>query len=393
MDVVGRVEAHRLEVVAFEQVEDLDHERALRPEADLVDLVAAIGRLDRLLDLGGIGSEIVRGQQATVGLRELADLFADRPAIEIVARRLNRRAATLRLVRAFRVDERAQRRCQLRLPEDVARFRRLAPWEVDAGGGRKLPHCVGTLLNQAGEMFVHRKPVGILDRRGEHVFERLGAEPVERERQRVEERRNRRRENAVGRNAAFLLVALDGHGFGREPAAADGVDLLLLGDVHEHRRLAAEPEHVLLGHGFGEDGRDTGIDGVPPLRQQPLTGLGGQVLSATDDATQSANDGLVGLAVRRFSKRLHAFGRPVASALLPLCRRLLSLGEDQGNERCRQERRREDATTRIPHHARILSVRLDGPLPARVTGTRSERRAASPAAGRCSAPVRTPCPA
>ena len=58
--------AHGLQIVALQQVQRLDHHRSLRPEAGLVDFVAAISAGARRVGLGVEVGQVVVGDQAAV---------------------------------------------------------------------------------------------------------------------------------------------------------------------------------------------------------------------------------------------------------------------------------------------------------------------------------------
>ena len=79
------LEAHRLEVEAFEDVEDLQGRDALGVAGEFVHVVAAITGRDRVHPFGMVRGEIGLAQIAAVGLHEGVDLVRDLAVVETVA--------------------------------------------------------------------------------------------------------------------------------------------------------------------------------------------------------------------------------------------------------------------------------------------------------------------
>src|SRR2546425_13195789 len=98
-----------LEVVPFEDGELLQEDRPLAPGAALVDLVAAVIEGDRLFDFAVKSSQILDGQQPTVGLGMRGNEASDFPAVEGVACRGQAMGATLTLGFLLGVDQAAKR--------------------------------------------------------------------------------------------------------------------------------------------------------------------------------------------------------------------------------------------------------------------------------------------
>src|SRR5271157_1567977 len=84
VNIVGGVVAHRLEVKSLQEVEVLEKNRRLAPEAHLVNLDASISSLERFFNPRVVGCEVSFAQQATRLLAEIADPLCNGPAVKVV---------------------------------------------------------------------------------------------------------------------------------------------------------------------------------------------------------------------------------------------------------------------------------------------------------------------
>ena len=119
MQRLGAVGPHVREVEPLHQIElhrQLD--AAARRRRVAVDVVAAIGRVDRLLPLGPIGSEIGGGHHAVVLLEEAVEFLGDVALVEAIEGRVERLCARLLLFecRLLGVDRLAKRRREIGVP-------------------------------------------------------------------------------------------------------------------------------------------------------------------------------------------------------------------------------------------------------------------------------------
>ena len=115
---------HRLQIIALQQLQGLQHHRPLCPKARLNDGVAAVtgglGRVDFSLEI----AQIFVTDQAAIGFGEGGDFPGDRTAIEVVADRLQLLRATAALF-FLRRRQFAQRLRERGLLEDRASLRHL----------------------------------------------------------------------------------------------------------------------------------------------------------------------------------------------------------------------------------------------------------------------------
>src|SRR5581483_10009823 len=93
VDVIGRVVAHPSEIEAFEQVERSQQHRALQPEADFVNFIAAIAHVRRLVNIVVKSRQSARAHQPAHLLHSPADAVGYRAAIEIIYDYLESRTA------------------------------------------------------------------------------------------------------------------------------------------------------------------------------------------------------------------------------------------------------------------------------------------------------------
>jgi hypothetical protein len=132
VQVARGVVAHRLEVEVLEDIERLQHHRALHPGVELVDLDTAVGGAAGRLDLDLPAREVLAGDEPARGLHRPGELGGDVAAVEaFVGGHDGLLACGAALEGALLgLDQLAQRRRELGLAEDLTGARRLA-----TGGG------------------------------------------------------------------------------------------------------------------------------------------------------------------------------------------------------------------------------------------------------------------
>src|SRR5262249_46149380 len=111
------------QVIAFENVQHLEHHRALSEEAGLVDFVVAISGLSRSFYFGAERREVLRTKQTAVGLAEIRDALCDGSLVEVIARCHQRLMPTARRSRVFGLDDLAQGSGKIGLREHLSRLR------------------------------------------------------------------------------------------------------------------------------------------------------------------------------------------------------------------------------------------------------------------------------
>ena len=252
VDVAPAVVAHALQVEVLEDVERLQHRRALGPAVELVHVDAAIRRVPRLLELDAPVREVVLRDLAALFLRAAHELVGDVAAVEAVVGRLQRflaRLAGLQRIR-FGLDQLAQRRGEVGLAEDLARDRRLARLaRVRQHHGLRVRPLLELALLQFDAirgLGVDRVAVRERDRGAEHLRERERAVLREHRDERAGRAGRHRGQRAVlGRVLEALpLEELRRRAGRRDAEPVDRDDLLRLRVVDEGLGLAAPGEHV-----------------------------------------------------------------------------------------------------------------------------------------------------
>ena len=95
VDVVSRIVAQGLQVVARQQIQGFDQRRPLSPEPCFINLITSIIGFDWLTNFGMKPRQICRCQQAAVLPHVIADALANRSFVEIVARSDEARVSTV----------------------------------------------------------------------------------------------------------------------------------------------------------------------------------------------------------------------------------------------------------------------------------------------------------
>ncbi len=331
VDVVGRVDASRLQIDAFEDVERLEQHRSLIPRAGLVDVVAVKARRHRLFDRAVERRQIVVGEHAAGGLVGVGDAMRDISGVERVAPGANRRHPVVRLRERRLVGGRdgTERPREVRLPEDLADLRHAAVRIVRLLRPLPLLGRLALAHEEIAEELVHREAVGELNRRLQHLIEVHRALGLQRQRHRVEHRRNRRAERPVAGHETALGEQRGRGRLRRGTLTVDDDDLLRLRVVDHRRRFAAEAEMRNLADRRREHRGDAGVHRVAALLQDANAGGDRVVSSGRDDAVRAEN-----LRPHRVRARARDAGR--------LGRTLLSADGDRGDRDNRGEAHAEN---------------------------------------------------
>ncbi len=156
VQILGAVVAHTLQIEPFEDVERLEHDRSLGPEAGLVNRIAAIGRGPGLVRFGLGLCEIGVGDQTAVRFGEGRDPLGESTLVEVIMHRSYFRGAiTASLL--LRRDHLAQRARQVRHVDYFARFRNGAVREKEFLRSRPQRKHLCALLQVLREDFRDRE--------------------------------------------------------------------------------------------------------------------------------------------------------------------------------------------------------------------------------------------
>ena len=299
VDGARGVVAHRLQVHVLEDVEGLEHRRALGPDRELVDVDALVRGLDGLLELHLPAGEILLREEPALLLRAPDELLGDLAPIEAVVGRLERLLAALARLEGLllRLDELSQGRREVLLDEHLAGHRRLAPL---AGVGKEHRPGVGPAgeplllpLERVRELGLDRVAVGHLDRGLQDV---LQAEPAVLGEHRDEAAGSPRRHGGerpvLRRVGEPLRLEESRRRPGRRHAERVDADHLLRARVvHERLGLPAPAERVPHRAGGREHGA-RGVHGVAALREHERAGGGGERLARDRHPVAAVEDGL-----------------------------------------------------------------------------------------------------
>jgi hypothetical protein len=183
----------------------------------------------------------------------------------------------------------AHRPRQIRLPEHLADFRNSPVGVVRFRRPLVLFGRLALADQVVAEERVQRKAVGELDRRLHHLLEPHRALGLERQRHRVDHRRDRRPERAVAGDVAGILEQRGRRGLGRRTLTVDDDDLFRFGVVDHHGRLAAEAKVRDLADARGEDAGDAGVHRVAAQLQHANARRDGVVPSRRDNPVRAEN--------------------------------------------------------------------------------------------------------
>ena len=270
--------AHRLQVEVLEDVERLQQHRPLAAEAVLVDGVAAIGRLRRLLDARVVLGEVARVERRAVLLQE--------------RHHLARRCRPCR-------SDRARRRCRRAGPSPSRRARpRPCACSVRASAGSLIVspglYCepsgfsqyfllsgpaleeLQLPLDRPRGAVAHREAVlGIRDGRRRDLLEAHRAPLLEHGQRGVQRAGHH---GGIEPRAVERLLArqvpVDVDRLRRPALADDRGDLVFFLRIDEHERFAAEAVEILLEDAAGDERRDAGVERVAALQQDAERGRG-----------------------------------------------------------------------------------------------------------------------
>ncbi len=260
MQAAGGVVPELGEIVAFEDVQDLDDMNAARRRRrHRDDIVAAIGSAHRLALNRRVGLEVFLGDEPAVPLHLIFDQLGNGPLVE-PARALGGNGA--------------ERLGEVRLAKEFARLVGLAFRMLEIGLARRVGReALVAFLQRIGEPIGDRKAfLGQLDRRRQHLLARQGAIML----QRVEQARHRaghaRRGAAIaGAVPVHIATLVQEHvlgGGGRcGLAVVDSRELLRGGERDQHEAAPADIARLRVRHGKSEAGRDSGIDRIAALLQ------------------------------------------------------------------------------------------------------------------------------
>ena len=244
VEIVRRIVPERPQVDALEDVQRLQQHRPLIPGAGFVHVEAVEVDRDRLFDRAVIRGEVVVRKHAASGAVGVDDPPRDVAGVERVTAGADRGST---VVRAFERgvlcgDDRAERFREIRLTEHLADFAHPTIWVV--GVLRPLERFGRLTLprQDVAQEPVHRKPIGVLDRRLHDLLESHRALRFERKRHRVEHGGDGGSERAVAVDLALGFEELGGRRAWRGTLAVDDDHFARLRVVDHRRRFAAEPE-------------------------------------------------------------------------------------------------------------------------------------------------------
>ncbi len=231
------------------------------------DVPAAVGPLHGLPQLGFVGLQVPGAEDAAEPVHLGGDGLRDGPLVE-------RPCAAGR--------DPLQRRRQVFVLEDAARFERQAVREIDRRRGRELADLLDLVDDHAVELGADGDALaGQADGRGEDlgqahrpVFFQGQGGPGDESRHTDGVRPLR---GPGGEIDARGVIAL-GRRPGRGRLAVVDHDRRFASHAHDHEAAAAHAGRVGLGHAEGEGDRDRGVDGVAALLEDlDPDGRGGRV--------------------------------------------------------------------------------------------------------------------
>ena len=261
-------------VEGLEDVQGLEHRGPLRPGLELVDVDAAIGRHHRLFDLHFPAREILQSDEPALFVESADEFLRDVAFVEAVVGRVDRVAPVLALAQrpSLGVDQLAERRREIGLPEDLSRLGRLTCFAQmrQHHRARIAPLLQPALvpLDRVGRLFFDGVAVRHPDRRLEHVAQTQRPVLGEYRHQTARRPRCDRGEGSVLGGELHALRAIEvGRSAGR--CNAEGVDrddLLGAGIVDQRLRLTTPRQHIPHRRDGGEHCAG-GVDGVAALRE------------------------------------------------------------------------------------------------------------------------------
>ena len=307
MQVFGGVVAKRRQVEPFEQLQLLQEHRALTPRPALHHIDAAIRGTHRLLDAGAaravLGKVLQRQQTGVrfarvvaegVAARELDRGLSNWARVEVVDGGLDSRLSAAAGRAQAGVDGSLQCARPFGVADQRPLRRRPSILEVEGcRGGPVGPVPLGNFDDGAVERGVHREAAfGQIDGWSEDVRQRGRAEVLQRRAPRRELSRHRGRQEAVRGNQADAARTepVDRRRPRRPALSVDGDSAVLVGEVDEDRRFAANSDTLRLEQGHSEAGRNARVDGVATFLEQAQADRGGQVVAGGHHAQRPLQD-------------------------------------------------------------------------------------------------------
>ena len=295
------------EIEALEQRQLLQHHRALVPGPGLADRVAAVVVGERRLDRRLPGRHVGAGQDAAMGRAAgVHHVLRSAEAVDGVGHEALRPGAARRIDLMLAAAARALRLAHdppvglgvAAVGEQGAGLRHPAARQIDRGRGRPVP---AEQLLDAGDggagALDQRMALGrVAERRRQHVGERHGAVVAQQQHPGLERAGHAGGEQPGAGHQIEPEPAIMRHaGAGRRQAlAADHLDLVPAGVVHDHGDVAARAVEMRLGHLQREGGGHRGIEGVAAALQGAHADRGGDPVGGGDHPESAVDLGAGG---------------------------------------------------------------------------------------------------
>ena len=272
VDEVGRVVAHRGDVVLLEDVQNLQRGDALAVRWQFPDVVATIAGADRLDPVRGVSLEIFHRDQTT-------DRYA-------VAHDLLRDPAFVKRLRPLLADGTIDL-CQVAVGHAFAFPRRAAVLEKCPAGGRRFAENRFSGLPIASNDLRHGKAVPrVTNRRRKRLSQRQFAEPIVQRLPAGDAARHRPTQRPLERDAVMPALAdeLARNPKRRTATGVEAVKLLRLGVPHDGKQVAADTAAHRLHHAEHGVGGDGGVDRVATALKHIDTGLRSERVARSNHA-------------------------------------------------------------------------------------------------------------
>ena len=277
VDGVGRQAAHGAEVEPLHQVERLQQDVAAGIGRHLVDPVAVVVHVDRLVPAGVVGGEVGLVQQAAVDAAGLPYRARNRSLVE--------RGAPL-------LGDPPQGRAQVLLHQQLTGPQRAPARREHRPGGGVCRQRLVLCLQGRGQLVAHREAtLAQLDRGGEHLGQVQLAEAALRQQPAVDQPRHRDAQHAMHGNATVLQVALARRACRRRAGGVDAVRPPRRGVVDQDEAVAADTRHRRLHHAHGRRRGNRRVDRVAAFLHDTHAGLGGERMPRRDHTVEAANRG------------------------------------------------------------------------------------------------------
>ena len=290
MHMLGAAEAVGLQIVGFEQVEDLQRGDALPARRQFPQLDAAITRRHRFDPVAGVRGHVLVGEEPVVRGEVIADHARDVARVERVA-------AT--------VSDRLQRVREIRVAPGLAGARRATVDGELLGEARPLAQSRHRTVPVVGDHLGHRVPfAGVTDGRRQVVGHRLATETVVQGEPAVDRSGHRHRQRAGGRDVlqAAALELSQGERFRRAARTVVAIELLRLRVPDDGEQVATDAVAGRLHQAERGIGRDRRVDCRASALHHVQRDLGGQRLRGSrhrmrGDHLRTGREGVAGDAV------------------------------------------------------------------------------------------------